>query len=366
MDGGRNSAIIAEKSSNPDRYKIYPGEPGCNVVTEFRNGEPIIKPIEPYGSPVPPSPLIPALAQAESREITPTLSNETACYRASLIEAFNSQANEKGRPKSEIVSRFLRVYNSGLFLPAIHKELGSISRSTLYSWLKAFREGGLDDLTPENGRKGITKITDTEKNMLLTILLHQNRIKIGSAIRHMKEFLSVKDIPSPSGLRTLRRYADQFKREHFDLWVFAWEGEKALGAKVIPYNERNREMLQVGEGLVADGHRFNFQVVNPFSGKPCRATEVLFFDWRSGYPLGWEIAIEENVQCISSAFRNAVLTLGKSPKFVQIDNGKAFNAEIFTSDVDLADTEIVGMFARCKVKLHLTMPYNAKAKIVER
>ena len=78
----------------------------------------------------------------------------------------------------------------------------------------------------------------------------------------------------------------------------------------------------------ADGHRLNFLVVHPITGKPCRAALVLFWDWRSSYPLGWEIMVEENIQCVASALRNAIIALGKIPKWIYLDNGKAFKAKI--------------------------------------
>ncbi len=49
------------------------------------------------------------------------------------------------------------------------------------------------------------------------------------------------------------------------------DGEKALADKVEPYLKRDASLLEVGDVLVADGHRLNFQVINPFTGKTTRA-----------------------------------------------------------------------------------------------
>jgi len=124
--------------------------------------------------------------------------------------------------------------------------------------------------------------------------------------------------------------------------------------------------LEVGEGLVADGHRLNFNAINPFTGKPCRPAMILFWDWRSSYPVGWEIMLQENVQCISSALRMAIITLGKMPKWVLIDNGKAFKAKVFNSKIDLEEAGLFGMYARLGIRTHFAMPYNAQSKPVER
>jgi putative transposase len=251
-------------------------------------------------------------------------------------------------------------------LSEIHKELGPVSPRTLYRWTKDFDEGGIDGLVPRYGGIGNTKVTDHEKNFLLTLLLHPHRLKVSYAIALTKEWLKGKGIESPSSPATLRRFADQFKKEHYDLWVLRREGEKALNDKVLPYAERDWRVLDVGDGLVADGHRLNFQVINPNTGKPCRPALILFWDWRSSYPLGWEIMLEENIQCVASALRNAILALGKIPKWVYLDNGKAFKAKIFTEDLDFEDGELPGMFSRLNINYHFAQPYNAQAKPIER
>lgn len=91
-------------------------------------------------------------------------------------------------------------------------------------------------------------------------------------------------------------------------------------------------MLDVGDILVADGHKLAFQVISPFTGKPCRATLVGFLDWKSTALVGYEIMLEENTQCIASALRNAIINLDMIPKVVYQDNGRAFRAKYFTDD----------------------------------
>lgn len=54
-----------------------------------------------------------------------------------------------------------------------------------------------------------------------------------------------------------------------------------------------------------------------------------FLDWKSTALVGYEIMIEENTQNIASALRNAILNLGNIPKFVYLDNGRAFRGNTF-------------------------------------
>jgi len=302
----------------------------------------------------------------EDRVIVFSSSDEIAYYRAGLIKGFEDEASKRGVLVRKFVDQFLTLYNSGACLQGTYKKLGSVSRRTFYRWIKTFNQGGVETLIPQSGKKGMSKITEHEKNILLTLLLHANRLKIAYGITLAKEYLKKRGHESPSSPATLRRFIDQFKKEHYDIWVLRREGEKALNDKVVPYAERDWRLLEVGEGLVADGHRLNFQVVHPVTGKPCRAALVLFWDWRSSYPLGWEIMLEESIQCVASALRNAIITLGKIPKWVYLDNGKAFKARLFTEDVSLEDTGLPGMFARLNINYHFAQPYNAQSKPIER
>ncbi len=349
----RGDAVPVQK----DRYRVNRGEPGANVVTPLRDGYPVIE------NP----PMVPDILSEEKKPSILSPQDEKAHYYYDLIRAIDGMISSRGKvKKGTIIDQSLLAYNSGIFLPTIHKKLGSISRSKFYELWEIFKDGDVENLAPKKGRKDKSKITEDEKNCLLTILRHQNHIKIGSAIRVMKYFFTQKKIPSPSSERTLRRYIDQFQKEHNDLWTLWRQGEKALNDKVLPYIERDRTLIEVGDGLVADGHRLNLDVINPFTGRPCRAIIIVFLDWRSNYPLGWEIMLEESVQCIASALRNSILTLGKIPKWLYIDNGKAFKSKVFNSPIEFEEAGISGMFARLGINVHFSQPYNAQAKISER
>jgi putative transposase len=355
-----------ETVNKKERQRINPGEPGCHLVTKFEGGDPVSESY-PVGSPSSSSRL-PALVdqENETKVITLSPSDEFAYYRAGLIKGLEGEASKKNKTLRGFLDQLLSLYNSGLLLPTTYKKLGHVSRRTFYRWKAALSDGGVENLAPESGRKGLSKITNHEKNLLLTLVLHQNRLKIAYAITLTKQYLRDKSIESPSSPATLRRFIDQFRKEHYDIWVRKREGDKALNDKVLPYAERDWHRLEVGDGLVADGHRLNFQVIHPATGKPCRAALVLFWDWRSSYPLGWEIMIEENIQCVASALRNSILALGKIPKWVLLDNGKAFRAKIFTEDISFEDTDLPGMFARLDINYHFAQPYNAQAKPIER
>lgn len=198
------------------------------------------------------------------------------------------------------------------------------------------------------------------------LLLHPNRISIGKAISLTKYNLNQKGqsfIPSDI---TFRRYAKWFKDNNYDQWVLMRDGEKSLADKVEPYIKRDASLLEVGDILVADGHKLNFQVINPFTGKPCRATLVGFLDWKSTALVGYEIMLEENTQCIASALRNAIINLDMIPKVIYQDNGRAFRAKYFTDDRGFNELGFNGLYSKLGIQTVFARPYNARAKVIER
>lgn len=68
------------------------------------------------------------------------------------------------------------------------------------------------------------------------------------------------------------------EKNNYAEWVLKREGMKAYHNKVEPYIERDISKIEVEDIIIADGHILNFQVINPFTGKPTRATLVGFLD----------------------------------------------------------------------------------------
>ena len=270
--------------------------------------------------------------------------------------------------KKEADDVFLDLYNSGLYLPQIFKFVGTISIGTLHRWVKAYENYGTKGLLPQRKTNQLveynSKLNEEMKKVFLTYLLHPNKFSIGKSIsltKHILEKRGYEDIPCNL---TFRRFAEHFKKQNYSKWVIMREGEKAYHDKVEPYIERDISKLEVGDVLIADGHVLNFQVINPFTGRPTRATLVGFLDWKST-AVGYEIMMTENTQCIASALRNAILNLGVIPKVVYQDNGKAFKAKYF-QHVDFDEAGFNGVYASLGIKSVFAKPYNARAKVIER
>lgn len=293
----------------------------------------------------------------------------TRNHRMNIVKAaLEKRKNYKTIKESD--SDFLDLYNTGLFLPKAYNFLGSISIGTLRRWIQSYRKHeNADCLVPKykSTRQGeYNTILDNEmKNILLTLLLHPSQYKIGKAIKLTKGILEKRGYEYLPCDLTFKRYAENFRKNNYAEWVLRREGMKAYHDKVEPYIERDISKIEVGDIIIADGHVLNFQVINPFTGKPTRATLVGFLDWKSTALVGYEIMMTESTQCIASALRNSILNLGMIPKVVYQDNGRAFKSRFFQNN-DFDENIFNGVYANLNIHSVFAKPYNARAKVIER
>lgn len=293
----------------------------------------------------------------------------TRNHRMNIVKAaLEKRKNYKTIKESD--SDFLDLYNTGLFLPKAYNFWGSISIGTLRRWIQAYRKHeNADCLIPKykSTKQGeYNTILDSEmKNILLTLLLHPSQYKIGKAIKLTKGILEKRGYEYLPCDLTFKRYAENFRKNNYAEWVLRREGMKAYHDKVEPYIEMDISKIEVEDIIIADGHVLNFQVINPFTGKPTRATLVGFLDWKSTALIGYEIMMTESTQCIASALRNSIINLCMIPKVVYQDNGRAFKSRFFQNN-DFDENIFNGVYANLNIHSVFAKPYNARAKVIER
>ena len=178
----------------------------------------------------------------------------------------------------------------------------------------------IPDYDYNNGEYNVN-LTREEELVFKSLLLSPNKTSIGKATKLTKFTLKKKGFLSPTSERNFRRYAEHFQRKHYDIWIFAREGQKALRDMVEPYIVRDASKLDVGDVFIADGHRLAKTVINPYTGKPVKPVIVAYQDWKSTGMIGYEIMLEENTQCVASALRNSIINFGRIPKIAYQDNG---------------------------------------------
>ena len=219
------------------------------------------------------------------KSFVPDTAKTVALARIDLIKQWSS-FRVKHSPLHKGDKIFLEMYNSGEFLKRLFNILGRTSKGSLKRWKLTYDEFGTwESLAPQykysslNNHKTI--LTDEMIDTFIKFLLHPNKFNIGKAISLTIQILKTNEVQNIPSIPTFRRYAERFKKYNFDKWTLMRDGEKALKDKVEPYIERDISQLEVGDVLIADGHKLNFQVINPFTGKPTRATLVGFLDWKS-------------------------------------------------------------------------------------
>lgn len=278
----------------------------------------------------------------------------------------NGQKNKKQADKD-----FVEAYNAKVWSKELYSIVGKVSLATLYRWNKDLKENNNNymALVPNYnyGSESVinTKLTKIEQSMFVDLMLRPSKMAIGKAREIVGYILKRKGFEIAS-YPTYKRYCSKIKRNFYDIWVLMREGEKALKDKVAPYIMRDASLLNVGDVLIADGNTLDFLVVNPFTGKPCRATMIVYLDWKSEDVAGYEIMLTENTQCIASALRNSIIRLGKIPRICYQDNGAAFRSKFFRGNASLEDSGFYGLFGSLGIIPVFAAPYNARAKIVER
>ena len=262
-------------------------------------------------------------------------------------------------------------YNQKILLPELYALRGKRDERSLRRWVQNYQDSDQDmyALVRKSDPNGKTrKVSYFEQNYLINLLLNPNKIKIGSAITILKGYARLGLCESPSDERTLRRFCEEWLRDNPAISGQARQGSKFVAEHIVKTIMRDSSLLKVGDVWVADGHTLAFDIINPQTGRAQRMTMIMVFDWASRYPVGASLALTEDSQHIQAAFRNGFLNWGALPKFVYLDNGKAFKSKLFHEKWENhnLETELGGIFPRLKIEAAFAESYNAKAKVIER
>ena len=210
-----------------------------------------------------------------------------------------------------------------------------------------------------------TLLTERHQHIILGHVLNPNAPAISQCVREVQRKFQAEGMFVPSD-PTIRRFAKAYMTECFDSWTAFREGEKAWNDKCAISLLRNWNLVEVGDVVIADGHTLNFESIDPDTGKPKRMTLVLFYDGASSCPLGWQIMATENTACISAAFRRSCIILGKFPRVIYLDNGRAFRARFFEGCPDFEQAGFLGLYRDLGCTVIHAWPYHGQSKPVER
>jgi putative transposase len=306
------------------------------------------------------------------KEPTRLINSKEASAKATVVIYFNNYVNN-AESKVKAGEEFVNAFNSGKY-PNLLSIIGEISLKSLYRWKKKLDEnkGNIDCLEPKYKPIGCSSITDLEAEILIPLILNPNRPLISEIINTAKHYIKAKGIQVKSDA-TYRRFIENWKSRNIDLWTLGRDGSKAYNDRILKDIMRDKDRIEVGDILVADGHKFNVMVINPLTGKATRMTLIMFYDFKSDMPVGWEIMPTENTLAIAGALRNAILRLGRffgaegyAPKVVYLDNGRAFRGKYFNGTKSFNDCEIPGLFEKLGIQTVFATPYHGQSKPIER
>jgi hypothetical protein len=422
----KKGIVAPEDLPDKDRLQSYQKEYNQayhqNAAANRNNGEPDFstygEEIELIPTPSPDEITIDPYP-ADFYDLAPEEVEKLSCQReAQLYAKFCTEAIERiDSTKSRTVEwqRITEDYNHKRLVPDLFKLKGERQERTLRDWVELYISSRYNMYALINKNKHANrgrKVTYYEQNFLLNKLLGPNQVKIGSAITQMKSMANLQLCESPSDERTLRRWCEEWAENHPAEWNQTRKGSKFVAERIIKSIIRDDDALNVGDVWVADGHVLAFDILNPATGKGQRMTMIMVMDWASRYPVGASLAFTEDSQHILTAFRNGFLNasiltknnpkpgdngfetdnqdgdqnqdpdnkppiypiynpeypLAVLPKFVYLDNGRAFKSKLFNEkweNHDLSD-ELGGIFPRLNIGVTFAESYNAKAKIIER
>lgn len=303
--------------------------------------------------------------------VIPDSAKRLALSRVDVVAMWRKYRNDK-KSKTEADKEFVRLFNNKQYNKFLYEQVGKISLRTIARWAKTLDESNNDWKALVNNysygceSQLITSLSDVEKYYLLKFMLHQNNFNLGKAYELITNMLKAKGVKVISSLSAYRRVWQYIVSNHAEMVTFARGGMKAALDEQLPHITKDLTKLNVGDALVGDGHTLDFMVLNPLTNKPCRATLVGFEDEASRDLVGYDIMITENTQVIASALRHAIINLGKIPKIVHLDNGRAFKSKIFTGNIDFESSGLQGLYNSLGIKTTFSKPYNGRAKNIER
>lgn len=315
--------------------------------------------------------LVPAQPRLLSTEPTTEAQKNTALAKADLLRLYlQALAAAPWGKKDTARDEFVTAYNTGLAWPVLFEALGPVSWKTIEGWKIKLKKSGSDALQLADRRgyhkRGHSSLTQVQTDILLRCALNPNKPHISEAIRMAHAVMNAKQIENGHSDATYRRWLAAWIERNYPVWIFNREGAKAWNDKCAFYLERDYSLINVGDIIVADGHTLNFEVINPWTGKPKRMTLILFLDMKSSMPLGWEIMPTEDTAAISSALRRAILALGKIPQVVYLDNGRAFKSRFFSGCANFEEAGFSGLYERLGIKTIFAWPYHGQSKTIER
>ncbi len=227
----------------------------------------------------------------------------------------------------------------------------TLSRASIYNWLKAREQNGVAALAPAAPAESAIPAW---AGPLVELYGRPQK----PSLSYVMEY----ELPArlPAGV-AMPSY-DQARRFFGRLSAIARNqgrmGPRALKA-MRAYVSRDASMLWPTAVYSSDGHTFDAEVAHPIHGRPFRPEITTVLDIYTRKAVGWSAALSEATFGVLDAARHSFETSGLCDIWY-VDRGKGFNNEAF-------DAELTGFMARLSVTKERSLPYNSQARgVIER
>ncbi|MHC4475367.1 MAG: DNA-binding domain-containing protein [Planctomycetota bacterium] len=260
---------------------------------------------------------------------------------------------------------------------ALYAAEHGLSKATLYRWKAKYDAEGLAGLIDTRGGNqcGDDAMSPEAWQYFLELYLTQQQRSVRLCLlmvelRNKREGRNW-EIPS---LRTMRRYAQ--RRIPESVRVLHREGSRAYVAKCAPYIETDIDSIEPGQAWVGDHSPFNCFV--RYRGRWVRPWVTAWLDMRSRMLVGWCVCPQPNQTTVLTAMRRGVKEHGP-PAVVKIDNGKDYDSEMWTGVTKaqrkkrtvlpagyISEGRFSGIYDLLHIDVSFAIPYNARAKCIER
>lgn len=308
--------------------------------------------------------------QPENKVVLSKKEQQLSVAKNTIVDLYLQYQDKSNLKKLDAQFEFCKLYNLGLY-PDLQSTIAEVSRGSVERW-KKLRDGSEDNLTAlapryNCGSKG-SEIPKEQAKWIVDQYFGPNRRMLTEIAEDAVKFFNARGDEKVYHYYTYIRLLKKLHRYNYDLVAYYRGGDKQLNDEVLPYISRDKSRVGVGDIIIADGHKLDFLVNDPVTGKPVRMILILFIDYFSNTPLGYEICRTENVKGITIALFRSILRLGKIPHTVYLDNGRAFAAKFFKSkktNIEQQFNEQLGLYKSLGIRVITAWPYHGQSKTIE-
>jgi putative transposase len=314
----------------------------------------------------------------------PASKRDEAIRRLGIIQQFNQFHRQNEATKSDAIDLFV----------AGNQEL---TRTTLYRWLAKYHQQGLLGLVDKRGGGKFENeiISEEAFEFFKSLYLTQQQLPLKTCLLNIN-YINQSQKRGWKIPELAMMYRIVKDRIPMKVLVLHREGLAAYEDKCAPYIEIDPDSIEPNQVWVGDHSQFN--CVIRYQNEWVRPWMTVWEDLKSRMIVGWYLSIIPNQTTILLSMKRAIEKFGP-PESVKIDNGKDYDSELFTGVTKqvrqtrfskgyldekklitgttkqtrkalgkgyLDEKILAGIFAMMDIGVSFAIPYNAKAKRIER